>query len=175
MSIEKRTEYVTTKKNENSVEIIINQAIEDLIIENVIDDSVDKSNEIIINQTIKDSINKRCNKKNGEDINMSELESIKGSLSFSEKQLRELARIRGIKNYENLSVKSLIMKIERSEPTKAIKSYKVVFKKYPKEDKLQARDIRKSFKFNSLNKSLDFKTKNTFEFKSKKKISKKKN
>ena len=81
-------ENVIDDSVDKSTEIIINQAIEDLIIENVIDDSVDKSTEIIINQATEDSINKCCNKKNHEDINMSELESIKGSLYFSEKQLR---------------------------------------------------------------------------------------
>ena len=87
-------------------------------------------------------------------------------LELSKKELRVIARERGVKNYENISKSRLIKEIKKLKPSK--RSQKIVFGKYTKKDdnfELKRKDIRKSFRSK---KDILRKEKRSVEFKPKK-------
>ena len=66
------------------------------------------------------------------------------------RELRVIARKRGVKNYENLSKRELTKEIKNLPQFKKTGFDKKVFEKYSKKDdnlELERKDIRKSFRF----------------------------
>ena len=83
---------------------------------------------------------------NVQDINMLKLsrDDVE-KLNLKKNELQKMARVRGVKNYENLSKRRLVKEINKLEPFKK-RFWQEVFEKYPKEDELKRKDFRKSFR-----------------------------
>ena len=92
-------------------------------------------------------------------------------LNLLKKELRAIARLRGVKNYENLSKSRLIEEIRKLKPSEGFE--KIVFEKYPRKDELRRKDIRKRFRVEKESKDIIGKEKRRAEKIKPKKESKK--
>ena len=90
--------------------------------------------------------NKLIEDQNNKDTNMLKLTKDElRSLNPSKKELRVIARKRGVKNYKNLTKERLIEEINKLKPAEGPK--KIAFKKYIGIDlELRRKDIRKCFR-----------------------------
>ena len=90
--------------------------------------------------------NKLIEDQNNKDTNMLKLKKDElRSLNPSKKELRVIARKRGVKNYKNLTKERLIEEINKLKPAEGPK--KIAFKKYIGIDlELRRKDIRKCFR-----------------------------
>ena len=73
-------------------------------------------------------------------------------LNLLKKELKVIARLRGVKNYENLSKSRLIEEIRKLKPSEGFE--KIVSEKYLKKEELKGKDIRKSFRLKKENKDI---------------------
>ena len=73
-------------------------------------------------------------------------------LNLLKKELKVIVRLRGVKNYENLSKSRLIEEIRKLKPSEGFE--KIVSEKYLKKEELKGKDIRKSFRLKKENKDI---------------------